>query len=142
MRFIVLITVLLFLACSSPRSEPDALELPAFLIGAFEDDYGVNYSISDSLLTMEDHTILHISEWNLEEQYFVGQNDSLNPYDPLLYTRIDWMKFENMLPYEWGFCMSAYNAVSLDSAKAANTAIRETPKTGCGGYPFSRMKRK
>ncbi len=37
--------------------------------------------------------------------------------------------------------MSAYNEASLDSAKAVSSANRETPKIGCGGYPFSRMKR-
>lgn len=128
-------------SCSSDRQEKSKPRPPSFLIGNFEDDYGVKYSISDSMLTMENHTILHILEWNLEEQYFVGQNDSLNPYDPLLFTKIDWMTFENMLPFEWGFCMSAYNAPSLDSAKVTSSADRENPKTGCDGYPFSRMKR-
>lgn len=140
MRLTFLFFFLLFLSCTSPKPEIDSIDIPAFLLGEFEDDYGVIYTISDSILTMEDHTMLHISEWNIKEQYFVGQNDSLNPYDPLLFTRIDWMKFENMAPFEWGFCMSAYNAPSLDSAKIVPTANREIPKTGCGGYPFSRMK--
>tara|TARA_R110000868_G_scaffold410693_1_gene699763 strand:- start:3103 stop:3540 length:438 start_codon:yes stop_codon:yes gene_type:complete len=141
MRFIIVTSLFLLATCNSPKQEMDSLKIPEFLLGEFIDDYGVKYSISDSILTMEGHTKLHILEWNLEEKYFVGQNDSLNPYDPLLFTRIDWMKFENMLPFEWGFCMSAYNAPSLDSAKVASSADRENPKTGCGGYPFSRMKR-
>ena len=133
------ILLLLSLACAQNEFRPQTI--PAFLTGQFEDDYGISYSISDSLFTMENHTKLHIREWNTEEQYFIGQNDSLNQYDPLLYTRIDWMEFEGMEPYEWGFCMSAYDAPSADSARAVTTTDRSTPKTGCGGYPFSRMKR-
>ena len=128
-------------SCSSDQQEKSKPIPPSFLIGSFEDDYSVSYTISDSLFEMEDHTKIHILEWNMEGQYFVGQNDSLNPYDPLLYSRIDWMQFEDMAPFEWGFCMSAYNEASLDSAKAVSSANRETPKIGCDGYPFSRMKR-
>ena len=130
------------LACTPKTQSPDSTEhtVPAFITGQFEDDYSIRYSISDSLFTMEDHTRLHILEWNPEEQYFIGQNDSLNTYDPLLFTRIDWMQFEGMDPYNWGFCMSTYNAVSLDSARLVSGIDREHPKTGCGGYPFSRMK--
>lgn len=141
MRYSFLLLLLFCISCSSEPKKSESLEIPSFLIGSFEDDYQVSYTISDTLFEMEDHTKIHILEWNVEEQYFVGQNDSLNPYDPLLYSRIDWMEFENMPPFEWGFCMSAYKAVSLDSANSFTSTNRETPKTGCGGYPFSRMKR-
>lgn len=141
MRFLSFLITFLFLSCSNAEPSKVKEEIPSFLLGNFEDDYQVNYSISDSLFTMEEHTILHISEWNLEGQYFIGQNDSLNPYDPLLFTRIDWMRFEGMEPFMWGFCMSAYNSTSIDSARAVSTADRKQPKTGCGSYPFSRMKR-
>lgn len=119
----------------------NAQTIPEFLIGQFEDDYELRYTITDSLFKMEERTKIHITEWNFEEQYFIGQNDSLNQYDPLLYSRIDWTTFENMQPFEWGFCMSAYNAISIDSAVAVSTTNREVPKTGCNGHPFSRMKR-
>lgn len=140
MRSLLFLT--LVFACTSQTETSNSKEnsAPTFITGEFEDDYSIRYSISDSLFTMEEHTRLHILEWNPEEQYFIGQNDSLNPYDPLLFTRIDWMQFEGMAPYLWGFCMSAYDAVSLDSARMISNIDREHPKTGCGGYPFSRMK--
>ena len=137
----LLFTFILILTISGCSPDEAENKIPLFLIGEFEDDYGIMYSVSDSLFTMEQHTNVHILEWNVEEQYFIGQNDSLNQYDPLLYTRIDWMEFEGMKPFEWGFCMSAYDAVSADSAKAVDTPDRSTPKTGCAGHPFSRMKR-
>ncbi len=127
------------LNCSIPQDK--ITSVPDYLSGTFEDDYGITYSISDSLFAMGDHTRIYIKEWNFEEQFFVGQNDSSNIYDPLLYSRVDWMEFENMNEFEWGFCMSAYNEPTLDSARVINTVNRETPRTGCSGYPFSRMKR-
>ncbi|MBO6525040.1 MAG: hypothetical protein JJ971_14525 [Balneolaceae bacterium] len=129
----------LILFCTPSQNE--ASSIPGFLLGSFEDDYEISYTISDSLFAMGDHTRIHIKEWNIQEQYFVGQNDSMNIYDPLLYSRIDWMEFEDMNDFKWGFCMSAYNEAALDSAKLVNKANREVPTTGCGGYPFSRMKR-
>ncbi len=90
-----LLLILFCIALGCTQKQPTILktELPSFIIGSFEDDYSVSYTISDSLFEMEDHTKIHILEWNMEGQYFVGQNDSLNPYDPLLYSRIDWMQF-------------------------------------------------
>ncbi|MEQ9308347.1 MAG: hypothetical protein RLN90_02770 [Balneolaceae bacterium] len=141
MRYIILLVLFFGISCTSELKNSESTEIPIFLIGSFQDDYDVSYFISDSLFEMEDHTKLHILKWDIKEQYFVGQNDSLNPYDPLLYTKIEWMEFEDMAPFEWGFCMSVFNASSLDSAITVRTANRDAPKTGCGGYPFSRMKR-
>ncbi|MFV1883664.1 MAG: hypothetical protein ACMZ7B_04200 [Balneola sp.] len=138
-KFLTSVILILF-SCSSPE-EKSSPTIPGFLIGDFEDDYGVTYAIRDSVFMMEDHTKIHILDWNLDGQLFVGKNDSSNIYDPLLYSRIDWMKFENMGEFEWGFCLSAYNEISLDSARAVSVVNRENPKTGCNGYPFSRMKR-
>ena len=33
-----------------------------------------------------------------------------------------------------------YEAPTADSAEATRTAMPETPRTGCNGYPYSRMK--
>lgn len=140
MRSLLLLSLVLACTPKAEITKSKENSAPDFIMGQFEDDYSIRYTISDSLFTMEDHTKLHIMEWNPEEQYFIGQNDSLNPYDPLLYSRIDWVQFEGMDPYHWGFCMSAYNAISLDSARLVSGIDREHPKTGCGGYPFSRMK--
>lgn len=140
--FLILsLPLLVFLSCTNNDSVQEPIPSPPeFIIGQFEDDYAISYSIADSLFTMEDHTRLHIIEWNMEQQFFIGLNDSLNPYDPLKYSRIDWMEFNGMAPFEWGFCMSAYAAPSPDSARSVVSADREHPMTGCGGYPFSRMK--
>jgi hypothetical protein len=37
--------------------------------------------------------------------------------------------------------MSAYKAKTLEEAEKTTIANREAPKTGCGGFPFTRMKK-
>ncbi|HTD94098.1 MAG TPA: hypothetical protein VK644_09810 [Chitinophagaceae bacterium] len=46
-----------------------------------------------------------------------------------------------MAPFEWGFCLTVYNAKSDSLATQATPADRNHPRKGCNGYPFSRMKR-
>lgn len=114
--------------------------LPGYMIGGFSDDYENQYTISDSVFLMGSTTIIHILEWDEEKQFFIGQNDSSNTYDPLQFSRIDWIELSEMEPFTWAFCMSAYKAPSADSARATNTTNPVSPKTGCNGYPYSRMK--
>ena len=116
--------------------------IPSLLKGDFTDDYRIRYSISDSLWMQLPNTKFHIIKWNLDEQYLVAKNDMKNPGEAGLYTRIDFMQFKDMAPFEWGFCLTAYNAKDSDSAEKTAAADRSNPKKGCGGFPFSRMKRK
>lgn len=109
-------------------------------MGTHQDDYKIEYELSKDVFVQKPNTRFHIIKWNIEEEYFIAQNDSLNPYDPNLYSRIDWVKLTGMEPFTWGFCLSAYDAPNADSAEAVNVADRSVPKTGCDGYPFSRMK--
>lgn len=110
-------------------------------IGNFKDDYGIQYRISPKQFIQEPRITYTIIEWNTAEQYFITQNDASNPSEPSLYTRIDYMELKNMAPYTWGFCYTIYNAASVKIAKETAAADRSNPKKGCGGYPFSRMKK-
>jgi hypothetical protein len=78
--------------------------------------------------------------WWPDQQYLIARNDTANSFAPGKWTRIDWMKFEGMAPYTWGFCLTAFEAPTADSAAATAPADRETPRTGCNGYPFSRLR--
>lgn len=115
--------------------------IPKGLVGNFIDDYGIRYTITDSLWTQLLNTKYHILQWNLREQYIIARNDASNPSDTSLYTRIDYMNFENMEPWRWGFCLTIYNARATTLAETAAPADRKNPKKGCNGFPFSRMKR-
>ncbi len=114
---------------------------PAILRGNFIDDYGIRYSINDTVFIQHPSGKYHIIRWNNKEQYLIARNDAKNSSDGGKYTRIDYMRFENMQPYGWGFCLTVYNAATDSLAEVAIAADWTNPKKGCGGYPFSRMKR-
>ncbi len=115
--------------------------IPAVLLGDFKDDYGIQYTVTKTLFTQHPNVQYHIIKWNPKEQYFIAKNDDANPGEQGLYSRIDFMEFTDMEPFKWGFCLTSYNAISDSLAEAAMPADRKNPKTGCGGFPFSRMKR-
>ena len=140
MHVIIFSLLSLIVSCQSEEFVSQKNPLPDFMIGSFSDDYDITYSISDSLFSMGSTTIIHILEWDTEKQFFIGQNDSSNTYDPLQFSRIDWIELSEMESFTWAFCMSAYNAPSTDSARATTTTNPQSPKTGCNGYPYSRMK--
>lgn len=114
---------------------------PEMLKGSFMDDYKITYTINDTLWIQKPNAKYHIIKWNEKEQYLIARNDMKNPADGGLYTRIDYMTFENMNPFLWGFCLSAYNAKTETEAEAVKIADRANPRKGCNGFPFSRMKR-
>jgi len=115
--------------------------LPTLLKGTFEDDYGIKYTINDSLWIQQPNAKYHIINCDTTEQYLLVQNDKANKTDGGLFTRIDYMNFTRMEPFRWGFCLTIYNANTLEKAKATAIADRKNPKVGCSGFPFSRMKK-
>jgi hypothetical protein len=114
---------------------------PSELLGEFLDDYGNSFRISDTLFLQRPRARYRIVEWNVAERYLIAQNAADNPSDAGLWTRIDWMPFTGMAPYTWGFCLTAYQAPTAAAARATPAADRATPRTGCNGFPFSRMRR-
>ncbi|GGH09310.1 hypothetical protein [Mucilaginibacter phyllosphaerae] len=117
-------------------------EIPALFKGNFVDDYGIRYTVNDTLFMQLPRTRYHIIKWNVKDQYIVARNDAQNPGEGGLYTRIDYMQFSNMDPWKWGFCLSVYDAKTDQIAEATAKADRQNPRKGCNGFPFSRMKRK
>ncbi len=115
-------------------------QIPSSLIGNFTDDYGINYTITAKVWMHGKKAKYHLLQYNKAENYFIAKNDEANPTDGGLYTRIDIMYFENMEPWRWGYCLTAYKETTIQ--EAINTAAdRINPRKGCNGYPFSRMKR-
>ncbi len=133
-----MLLISLFASCKTPFKISN--NLPP-LIGDFTDDYGIRYSISDSLWVQHPGIKYHIIKWNRKAQYLISRNDSNNTSEANLYTRIDFMSFQNMAPFLWGFCLTVYNAKTKKEAINKAQADRQHPKNGCGGFPFSRMKK-
>ena len=117
-------------------------EIPSFLRGEFEDDYGVHYSIDAKTWQLLPDDKYHVLQVNVEEGYLIFQNDSQNSFAPGLFTRIDYQSLTEMPPYEWAFCFSNFEAASETEAMQANYTQKTNLKTGCNGFPFSRMKRR
>jgi len=123
------------------HSKPVADTVPSMLYGNFMDDYGIRYQVTDTVWTQLPNVKYHIISWNIAGQYLLARNDDKNPSESGLYSRIDYMSFSNMAPFLWGFCLTTYNAKSIEEARTKAKADRENPRKGCNGYPFSRMKR-
>lgn len=139
MRSIILLLGI-FISCTTVN-KTRVKAIPDWIKGRFRDDYGINYTINDTLFIMDGVAKYHIINWKENEQYLLARNDSTNKTDKGLYTRIDYTTFSGMAPFTWGYCFTVYNAKSTSAALQAAAADRANPKKGCNGYPFSRMKR-
>lgn len=140
-RSFLLATLLAVAACAPRgRAGDQPAPPPPLVLGRFADDYGSSFQVSATLFEQLPRNRFHIIEWNASEQYFLARNDSANSSDQGLWSRIDWMPLSGMDPYTWGFCFTAYRAPTRDAARQTPPANRATPRTGCNGFPFSRMK--
>lgn len=138
MKKIILFVV--FCGCTQIFAQTAKTKLPAFMLGSFTDDYNITYAINDSLWTQNPRTKYHILKIDTAKQYLICKNDHANKGDANKYTRIDFITFNNMEPFHWGFCLTAYNAETDKIAEETAAADRANPRKGCNGYPFSRMK--
>ena len=114
--------------------------VPDLLRGSFVDDYQVPHTISDTMWSLGSRDRYHIVVSNDSGRYLIARNDSGNTSDPGRWTRIDWMVLP-MAPYEWAFCLIEYKAETRALAEAITSADRGHPRSGCNGFPFSRMRR-
>jgi hypothetical protein len=144
--FRMIVAALLVAMVSACAHSPDGSIVsegidPVRPLGEFSDDYDIHHTVTADEWFQHPNARYRIVRWNAEGQYLIAQNAATNVTDGGLWTRIDWMPLTGMSPYEWAFCLSAYNAISAEAAERVEIARRDTPKTGCGGYPFSRMRR-
>ena len=142
-RLLLLPVLLALSACAlhahtthAPSASP-----PALLLGEFVDDYGIAHRIDAQQWLQRPDTRYQVVAWHPEAQYLIARNAADNRSDPGRWTRIDWMPLPGMPPWEWAFCISAWDAKTQADAERSAIANRDAPKTGCNGYPFSRMRR-
>ena len=135
------ITVMAACKTASKNSTNAIMRLPPALVGNFTDDYAIRYTITDSVWIQHPATKYYLLAYDSAGNYLIVKNAASNSTGAGLYTRIDIMPFEKMEPYRWGFCLTTYNEKTYAAALAKQAADRNNPKNGCGGFPFSRMKR-
>ncbi len=136
LRRIVSVTLFVLLGGCASRGGP-----PGLVIGEFEDDYGGRFTITASEWFQHPSNRYQVIKWNPEGQYVIARNAAANPSAAAQWARIDWLTLSGMPPYEWAFCFGAFAAPSAAAAEATQIARRDTPRTGCNGFPFSRMRR-
>ncbi len=128
--------------CLHPIPPPPVTGTPdASILGEFEDDYGNRYTITMREWFQHPRARYHVLAWHTQQHFLVARNDSGNVADGGRWTRVDWMQLSGTPPYTWGFCLSAYAAPSAAAAESVHVAQRASPRTGCNGFPFSRMRR-
>lgn len=115
--------------------------MPAALRGAFVDDYGTRHTIDDSLWVHGPRNRYHVISWHPGAHFVIARNDSANVADSGRYDRIDWVILPDNDGWEWAFCIATWNAPSVAAARATTVADTANPRSGCGGYPFTRMRR-
>lgn len=120
---------------------PGAAAPPSALLGRFADDYGGRYTITPDRFTHGERRAYRIVEWHAAEQFLVARNPGGDPEHAGSWTRIDWLPFTDQGPFTWGYCFTVYDAPTREAALAAPPADRRSPRSGCNGFPFSRMRR-
>jgi hypothetical protein len=113
---------------------------PSYVLGSFIDDYGGHHTISSDEWKQGDEDRYHIVRWNSDGRYLIAENSNTSPASLGRWTRIDWVRLDNLPPYAWAFCFSAYEMKTAAAAESAMVAKVETPRNGCNGYPFTRMR--
>lgn len=126
---------------ASPVESTPPGAAPQALLGTFVDDYGSRYTITPALWTHLPNGRYQVRRWDAAGGYLIAQNDSANGHAPGRWTRIDWVELHDMAPWTWAFCLSAYDAPTAAAAESTLVAQRDSPRTGCNGHPFSRMRR-
>jgi hypothetical protein len=108
------------------------------LAGSWLDNWGGDHEISDALWSSyAGSSLVHLSGYDNEANYAVGQNDEANAYNPELWSRFDWtVDSDGTL---W-FCQSAYDSASEEEALAVPMADPTNPAaSGCGGFAWSSL---
>jgi hypothetical protein len=128
-------------ACAPHEPPVDRSDTRPILLGDFIDDYGIRYVVTEELWRQGEDAQFEIAEWNGRGRFIIARNGAENPGEAGLWTRIDWVLLESGDDFEWAFCYAIYDALSQEAARAGAPSDRETPRTGCNGFPFSRMRR-
>lgn len=120
---------------------PGGGAVPAALLGEFVDDYGIHYAVSKEQWSQGEYARYEIAEWNVEDRFLIVRNGTKNRTEAGLWTRIDWILLPGGADFQWAFCYAVYDAESAQAARLSPSSDRDTPRTGCNGFPFSRMQR-
>ena len=134
---ILFIFMIIIFGCKTGKM---AILIEPYLTGEFQDDYNYNYTITHDKWMMKPDLEYEILKWNTENKYIITVNKDVAT-STNKYSRIDYVILDNMEPYTWCYCISAYDQESWEKAAAVLIADTNDLRKGCNGFPFSRMKK-
>jgi len=129
-------TLFLLILMAGCSSQPNPSALPR---GTFVDDYSIEYVILDSSWTMVPGSAYVIDSVDPKERTLILRQPASDS-TAVRFTRVDWMILEGMDPWTWAYCYTGWDLATFDEAASLAPANRAEPRTGCGGFPFSRMQ--
>jgi len=115
--------------------------IPTALRGTFIDDYGTRHTIDDSLWVHGSVNRYHLVEWHPGAHSVITRSGPADAAAGGGFGRIDWLTLAGTDGWEWAFCIVAWDVPSVAAARAVTVADTSHPRSGCGGYPFTRMRR-
>lgn len=139
---VVLATVLLMAATATSALGQDSEGgIPPWLLGDFADDYGIRYTIRTDAWIQRPDASYRIERWDVDARHLIARDPAGAADGGDLWLRVDWVRLGTGAEFTWAFCYAVYDAASLVEARDGPSSNRATPREGCNGYPFSRMRR-
>lgn len=123
---LVLLTALS--ACNtSSDGESGSVQGPLEINGTYTDEFGTDQTITSSAWSDSFANIFHILSYSNDSNYLIAKNDPANAFNPDLYSRFDWTRFNSDLYY----CQTAFDAATAADAKAAQADPTDPTTGGC-----------
>jgi hypothetical protein len=106
------------------------------IAGTWSDPYGGETTVSNDAWVSWGYTH-HLTRWDNDAGWVVGENDAANPTNGGQWSRFDWAWVQGELWY----CQTAYDAATEDAALATAPADAASPAAGgCGGFPWTWLR--
>lgn len=124
MKALPVLALVFATACSPPEIE---------IAGFWTDGFGTIVVESDQFVYEDD--IVHLTRYDNDAGWAVGQNDSGNAYNPDLWSRYDWTRSEGSFFY----CQTVYDGATEQAALDATPADASDLTAGCNGFSWSEL---
>ena len=105
------------------------------IIGTYVDEFGTTQTITQTTWSDSFGDVFHILSYSNFQEYLIAQNDAANAFNPSLYSRFDWTRFNGDLYY----CQSAFDAPDFNTALAASADPSNPSASGCGGFLWTNL---
>ncbi len=109
------------------------------IAGVYDDDFGGGHEIDESVWLQGvsgSVSSFAVTQFDNDNRVLIAQNDDNNDFNPGLWSRFDWTRFDGALY----FCQSLFDGASEADAVAATPADATDPtSTGCGGFGWSQL---